>query len=158
MTHTRHPQWEQRLHELVDANIDRPYKYGAWDCMLWPAAAIQAVTGKNVGAPHRGKYRSAASASRYLRSIGFDSPEQMLDSIFEQKPIGFAMRGDLVLCRTPTGDNPGVCYGDYALVVGEQGEAEGLVKVPRSLWVKAWAIGEHHSGPLKLPRKRKAKA
>ena len=164
MTALRHPLWEQRLHDLISEHIERPHKYGEWDCMLMPAAVIKAVTGQDLGRGHKGKYRSAASASRYLRQIGFNHPSEMLDSLFEEKPIGFAQRGDLVLCRTPSGDNPGVCYGDFALVVGEIGEQgepgakEGLVRCGRENWLKAWALGDHHSGPLKLPRKRKPRA
>lgn len=142
MSH-RHPLWEQRLVGLIEKSRERPYAYGRHDCLLWPAAAVKAVTGKDHGRGHRGKYRSAASASRYLRSLGFDSPEQFLDSLFDEKPIGFAQRGDLVLGSDGI---PGVCIGDVALSVGD-GSA-GLVRVPRAQWVKAWAVGDHHSGEM----------
>lgn len=149
MSH-RHPKWEQRLLAFVAANMSKPYRYGRNDCLLFPANAVKAVTGKDYGRGHRGKYRSAASASRYLRSLGHDSPESYLDALFEEKLPGFAQRGDLVLA----GDGiPGLCMGDFALSVAE-GEA-GLVRVPRSEWVKAWAIGEHHSGECACPRKRR---
>lgn len=138
---TRRPDWEARLIALIAANSKRPYTFAQWDCLFFPAAAVKAVTGKDHGRGHRGKYRSAASASRYLRSLGFDSPEQFLDSLFDEKPIGFAQRGDLVLGSDGI---PGVCIGDVALSVGE-GSA-GLVRVPRAQWVKAWAVGDHHSG------------
>lgn len=151
MTHARHPQWEQRLLDLVAAAVARPYAYSHWDCLLMPAAMVRAVTGKDFGRGHRGKYRSAASASRYLRKLGFDSPEAMLDSLFPQKPIGFAQRGDLVLAADGV---PGVCMGDFALSVGE-GEA-GMVRVPRADWIKAWAIGEQHCDPPKPRKRRKA--
>lgn len=153
----RHPKWEPRLTAFVEAARARPYAYGQWDCVLLCAGAVKAVTGKDPARGHRGKYRSPASAVRYLRSLGFDHPEQLIDSQLAPKPVGFAQRGDLVLCRTPSGDNPGVCMGDFALVVGQQGEAEGLVPVPRTLWLKAWAVGDHHSGPLKAPRKSRRK-
>lgn len=142
MSH-RHPLWEQRLVGLIEKSRERPYAYGRHDCLLWPAAAVKAVTGKDHGRGHRGKYRSAASASRYLRSLGFDSPEQFLDSLFDEKPIGFAQRGDLVLGSDGI---PAVCIGDVALSVGD-GSA-GLVRVPRAQWVKAWAVGDHHSGEM----------
>lgn len=155
MTHARHPQWETRLLALIEKNRGRAYAYGRWDCLMMPAAVVKAVTGKDHGRGHRGQYRSPASASRYLRSLGFDSPAALLDSLFVAKPIGFAQRGDIVLCKTDSGDNPGVCMGGHALVVGQQGEAEGLVRVPRELWLKAWAVGEQHADVPKMRKRRK---
>lgn len=149
----RHPQWEQRLHDLIAANWTRPYEHGAWDCLMWPAAAAKAVTGKDFARGHRGKYNSLAKAYRHLQTMGFTSPEALLDSLFDEKPIGFAGIGDIVLCRTPTGDNPGVVIGGDALVVGEDGESDGLKRVARKDWLKAWTIGEHHSGPVEIERK-----
>lgn len=132
----RHPLWAQRLSAVLEKNARRPYAYGQWDCLLFPAAVVKAVTGKDYGRGHRGKYKSAASASRYLRSLGHDTPESYLDSLFPEKPVGFAQRGDLVLADDGV---PAACMGAYALSVGE-GEA-GMVRVPRSQWVKAWRVG-----------------
>ena len=146
----RHPKWEQRLTTLVEKMRRRPYAFGQHDCILFPLNAVKAVTGHDAGRGHRGKYKSAASAVRYLKSLGFDSPEAALDSILDEKPIGFAQRGDIILAADGI---PAVCMGDFALSVGE-GDA-GLVRVPREQWVKAWAVGDHHSGKLRKPRKRK---
>jgi hypothetical protein len=142
----RLPDWEQRLHDVVAKNLTRPYEFSQHDCLLWPAAAIKAVTGKDYGRGHRGKYNSHAKAYRHLKQMGFNGPAALLDSLFNEKPVGFAGRGDIVLVHTESGDNPGVVVGDFALLVGEQGEAEGLIRAPRSLWLKAWAVGDHHSG------------
>lgn len=148
----RHPQWEQRLGALIEGGASRPYVYGKWDCVMFPVDAAKAVTGKDHGRGHRGKYSTAAGAARYLKKLGFDSPEAALDSLFAEKPAGFAQRGDLVLCRTGSGDNPGVCMGAHALVVGVArspassgppgAEVAGLIRVPRDLWLKAWAVGD----------------
>lgn len=145
---TRRPDWEQRLHELIEANFTRPHVYGEWDCMLFaPGAAVEAVTGTDHGAKHRSKYKSPASAVRYLKSIGFNSPEEWVDAHFPEKPIGFAQHGDLVLVpgdALPGGEDgwaiPGVCIGSDALVIGNDGAREGLFRVPRSQWLKAWAV------------------
>lgn len=149
---SRHPQWEPRLVDFIAANVARPYKYGQHDCLLFAANAVKAVTGKDHGRGHRGKYKNAASASRYLRGLGFGSPEELLDSLFDEKPVGFAQRGDLVLA----GDGiAAVCMGAFALSVGQDPSAssgqapstssgqarDGLVSIPRSDWVKAWRVG-----------------
>lgn len=162
----RLPDWDQRLAALVERNRSRPYAYGSHDCLLWAAAVVKAVTGKDHGRGHRGKYKSAAGAARHLRKLGFDSPEALLDSLFDRKPAGFAQRGDLV---TASDGIPAVCMGAVALSVGQDrlttspassgspgAGVAGLVPVPREQWVKAWAVGDHHSGKLKPPRKPKA--
>lgn len=149
----RLPDWEQRLHDVIAANLTRPHEYGQHDCLLWPAAVVEAITGEDLGTPHRGKYDSLAKAYRYLGKLGFDSPTAFLDSLFDEKPVGFAGRGDLVLVEIPEAIAPGgislpaVVIGDHALaIVADAADYEGLARFPRSLWRKAWAVGEHHSG------------
>lgn len=136
----RGPGWEQRLTALISGNRERPHEFGQWDCLLWPAAAVKAVTGRDFGRGHRGKYRSLASAYQHLQKMGFDSPEALLDSLFKEKPVGFAQRGDLALCSTLSGEQPGIVMGDYALIAGEQEDVTGLIRVPRAWWLKAWAV------------------
>ena len=141
MSAPRLSDWEQRLHDLVAANFDRPHEFGRHDCLLWPAAAVKALTGRDHGRGHRGKYNSLATAYRHLQQMGFDGPEALLDSLFDEVPIGFAQRGDLALCDFPDGAVPGLVMGDFALIVATDGLNDGLGRVPRSAWLKAWKIG-----------------
>lgn len=134
----RHPQWEARLHAFIEKHMPKPYEWGSHDCLMFAAGVAKAVTGKDHARGHRGKYQSQASAYRYLKDkLGADSPEALLDKLFSQKPVGFAQRGDLVM----TDDGiPALCMGAFALSVGQEGNREGLVRVPRADWVKAWAL------------------
>jgi hypothetical protein len=152
----RHPQWEARLHKALSAMVAKPYAWGEHDCLMLCAEVAKAVTGKDHARGHRGKYKSHASAYAYLnRKFGVESPEALLDSLFPKKKVGFAGVSDLVLCRVDAlagaggepvpGDVPGVVVGpgDVAMVAGEN----GLERVPRGdRWLKAWAVGDHHSG------------
>lgn len=131
----RRPDWEPRLAAYLAAAANRPHVYGGHDCMIHFAAAVKAVTGKDFGRGHRGKYKSAASAARYLKSLGFASPAEMIDSLLPEKPVARAGRGDIVLDDEGI---PGVCIGGEALMVGMQDGAEGFVRVPRARWRKAW--------------------
>jgi hypothetical protein len=36
---------------------------------------------------------------------------------------------------------PAICMGDFALFIATDGETEGLARVPRALWLKAWSVG-----------------
>lgn len=149
-TTPRRHDWEQRLSALIAKNLARPHAYGSWDCLLWPAEAVKAVTGRDFGRGHRGKYRSHAGAYRHLRAIGFDSAEALLDSLFAEKPIGYAQRADLVLVEMPDSAAPGlvgarvpaVCIGAEALAIFEDAAGNsGLARFPRVLWRKAWSVG-----------------
>jgi hypothetical protein len=147
---TRHPQWEQRLHDYFVAVHDLPHAYGQHDCLLHAANTIRAVTGKDPARGHRRKYKSQASAVRYLERLGHDSPEAMLDSLLKQKPVGFAQRGDIVL--VPGNAVPGmpegwaipatVFDGANALVIADGEERQGLHRIPRGQWLKAYAVGD----------------
>ena len=147
----RLPDWEQRLHDVIVKHAALPHVYGEHDCLLWPAAVIEAITGEDLGAEHRGKYDSLAKAYRHLGELGFDSPIDLLDSMFDRKPVGFAGRGDIALVAIP-GTNmhlPAVVIGGHALaIVADSADYEGLARFPRSLWTRAWTIGEHHSGAM----------
>lgn len=133
----RRSDWEQRLFAYLAAVSDRPHEYGRHDCMIFVAGAVKALTGSDPARGHRGKYGSAATAARYLRSLGFDSFEALIDSVLPEKPIAKAMRGDIVLDQEGM---PGVCIGGEALFVGQRDGEQGLVRVPRAAWVKAWAV------------------
>lgn len=140
----RRKDWERRLSSYFASVHEKPHSYGHNDCLLHPANAVRAITGHDYGRGHRGKYKSPATAVLYLHSIGFDSPEAMIDSLFEKTPIGFAQRGDLILVPgndLPGWAIPGVCDGAVALVVADDGEREGLFRVPRAEWLKAWKVG-----------------
>lgn len=134
----RKADWEARLNAFVEQVRERRHAYGAHDCMLFAAGAVQAQTGRDLARGHRRKYKDKLSAARHLKSLGFASLDEMIDSLLDAKPIGFAQRGDIIL----TDDGyPGVVFdGDTALVVVAEG-ADGLLRVPRAEWIKAWRCG-----------------
>lgn len=139
----RLPDWEQRLAATLAAAFDQPYAEGRHDCLLFCGRAVEAVTGEDLHSVHRGRYRTRLGAVRRLRKLGFRSPAAFLDAHFPERPVSHARRGDLVL------DNegiPGVCMGDFALTIAASAEREGLFRVPRAQWVKAWAIGAEAEG------------
>lgn len=148
----RHPRWEQRLHTLIVKKRALPHDYGTHDCLIWPGLAVKAVTGEDHVSKHVGKYDSHAKAYRHLKRMGFDSPAALLDSLFDEKPVAFAGRGDLVLVAIPeeiapgVGDLPAVVWNDALAIVADVEGHEGLARFSRAMWRKAWAVGEHHSG------------
>lgn len=133
----RKSDWEDRLNAYIAKVRDKPHAYGVHDCMIFSANAVQALTGRDLAKGHRRKYKDKIGAARHLKSLGFDSPEAMIDSLLDEKPVGFAQRGDIIL----TDDGiPGVVFdGDTALVIAD--DNLGLVRIPRAQWRKAWNVG-----------------
>jgi uncharacterized protein DUF6950 len=137
--------WDQRFSEWLELTSCRPHRFGHFDCLMQPAGAIEAQTGRDFGEGHRGRYRSARGAAAYLRRLGFSSPGALLDSILDPVPPAFAQRGDIALVNLPDGEGaPGVVIGGEALFM-VHGAAEPL-RLPRAMWVKAWSVGRRTVG------------
>jgi hypothetical protein len=128
--------WETALHSFLEAKRGEGHAYGRHDCLLFVGGAVLALTGEDLICQHLGRYRTERGAARYLRQLGAETPEQYLDRLLDALPVGFAGRGDIVLCD----GIPGLCAGAEALFVPLEG-AE-YVAEPRSRWTKAWAVGE----------------
>lgn len=133
----RRGDWEAALSDWLIACAHRPYVFGEHDCGLFSAGAVLAMTGADPAEPFRGRYNSKWSAEDLLADLGHDSLESYLDSLFPQVPAGRAQRGDLAWHDGAVG----VVAGSFALFVGQIDDAPGLVRVPRAMWAKAWAVG-----------------
>lgn len=132
----RNQDWEQALSEYLAAAETAVFRWGVMDCALFAAGAVLAMTGQDPAAAYRGRYRSMAGSVRALRTYGAGTLEATIDARFAEKPIGFAQRGDLIM----QDDRVGICVGADAVFIGQEGEREGLVRVPRAEWRKAWAV------------------
>lgn len=130
---TRLDKWEDRLSQYISSVRDTPFVWGAHDCCIFAADAIQAMTGIDLMPEERGCYDSSTSAMLLLKRQGFASAEQKLDSLLEVIPIGRAHRGDIALAY----DNAGVVAGDFAWMIDD----DGLVRIPRAEWSRAWKVG-----------------
>lgn len=133
----RKADWENQLTEYLISVSEKPHAYGKHDCMIFAANVVRAQTGKDYARGHRGKYKSARGAKVYLKRLGFRTPAQMIGAHLKKKPIGFAQRGDIVAGRDGV---PGVVMGDFAFQVGQTEEQQGLVRLPRAEWRRAWGV------------------
>jgi hypothetical protein len=122
--------WEMRLSEYIASKRSVIFEWGVEDCCTFSAGAVEALTGVDPVPEYRGAYSTALQSARVLDG---KTMEEVLDSKFDEVPIGFAQRGDLVLMD----DCVGVVAGDYAWFISEV----GLERVKRGLWEKAWGVG-----------------
>lgn len=131
----RKSDWQSLLSAYLAAKRDEPFVYGVNDCCMFSAGAVEAITGINPMEEFIGKYKSAASSVRALKDIGAGDLEKTLDGKFEECPIGFAQTGDLAFHDGCVG----VVLGSDAVFVSE----DGLYRIDRSQWSKAWMVGRN---------------
>lgn len=133
----RKSTWEAGLNAYLATKRSEPFVWGANDCALFIAGAVEAMTGVDPARAYRGQYKTAAGSAKALKRIGAGTLETTLDATFEPVSTGFIRRGDLVW----NGDSVGVCIGAEAVFVGEEGSVAGLVRIPRREWAKGWRVG-----------------
>ena len=127
----KYMDWEVRLNEYLAA-VDVP-SMGAAPCARFVSGAVAAQVDRDIHAPFEGKYTTAIGAAKALVKYGAGTLEATFDSLFDERPIGFAQRGDVVF----DGDAVGVCIGAAALFI----DGDKLVQIGRANWVKAWSVG-----------------
>lgn len=125
--------WETRLAEYIASKRHEPFAYGKNDCCYFTFGAVEAVTGHDKMSEFRGKYHTLAGSLRALRDIGAGDLEGTMDTKFPTIPVGRAGRGDIVFFD----GSIGVVAGAFAWFVSD----DGLERVPREYWEKAWANG-----------------
>lgn len=108
----RFEDWPQRLDIVVSEAAARSFAYGQFDCALFAADCVQAITGVDYAEQLRG-YTSKVAAYRIVKEYG--SLEAMATALLDREPKHPAMakRGDIVLAT-------------LELAPGEQGEALGV--------------------------------
>lgn len=116
--------WRIRFDAEID-NIRRiPFAWGKHDCAVsLGARMVKAITGEDIAAEYRGRYKTAAGALKLLRKHGFDDLESLVASLFPEIPVSFARIGDVVVIPSDDefGCSIGVVNGERIFVLREDG-------------------------------------
>jgi hypothetical protein len=134
----RFPDWPQRLAATLEAARTRKFSYGGFDCALFAADCVKAISGVDYAIAFRG-YRTHQQAYRIITEHG--GLEKLLISLLGE-PIhtALAQRGDVVLAEIPVveeeGLSVGVCLGAFCAFPA----GVGLRLHPRSVAKLAWRI------------------
>jgi hypothetical protein len=123
--------------EAIEAARTRSFAYGDFDCCLFAADVVFAMTGIDYATPFRG-YHSRPSAYRLIAEYG--SLTVLLTSVLgEPMEPSFAGRGDVVLADIATvegGESAGICLGVFCAFPKDI----GLALHPRTVAKLAWKI------------------
>ena len=125
--------WEVHLSEYVLSKKSERFEYGVNDCCLFAAGAVEAITGENPIPEFIGAYDSLKTSIKALKTIGAGTLENTMDAKFTEIQIGYAQTGDLAFHD----GSIGVIIDGDALFVSD----DGLVRISRDKWAKAWSVG-----------------
>jgi hypothetical protein len=116
----------KKVADVINKNRGRELVLGEWDCCIFGADVILAVTGEDKMENFRGKYSSVKDYKKILRKMKVRSllgaVTKVLGEPMQNKAK--AWRGDIVFHN----GNIGVCYGPTAYFIGE----EDYVEIPMS--------------------------
>lgn len=128
--------WEQRAARFFASMTDRSHAWGAHDCAIYCAGAVEAMTGVDLMADFIGGYDDEASAHRLVEAVGADSIADVVDRFLDPCSVRDARRGDLL----QFGDRNGffmIRWSPRAVGAG----ASGVVHLPATLAARAWRVG-----------------
>jgi hypothetical protein len=139
----RLPDWRARLGHHGRASARCPFAWGAHDCALFAAGAVQAITGLDIAAEWRGRYTTARGAMRVLRRDGGDGLVGLAQARFDEIPVATAQVGDLAVLPSESDDRRagfdhvlGVVIGEHIWVLRPDGlGAVGLLQAERAFAV-----------------------
>lgn len=152
---SRKEHWHLALSNYFDDVAYNRFEYGKFDCCLFVAGAVQAMTGVDLAADYRGNYTDADSATKALQTIGAGSLAKTLTSMFgKPRHVAHAKRGDIVLYHDRDDEIGalGICCGTFSRFIGcvdESGNplpadgeepAQGLIPVLTRSCSLAWAV------------------
>lgn len=124
----RTPGWRARLNAAIENARLQPFVPGVFDCALFQADCVMALTGHDFAAGVRGKYTTLRGGMGHLRRRGFEDQFAFWASIYDAVKPMRAQVGDLAFFDgTPIAG--GVVIGAQAMVLFPD---RGLGTVPVS--------------------------
>lgn len=140
----RYADWPTLLDSFLRAHASERFQYGRWDCALFVADAVQAMTGVDVAAKFRGHYGSRREALRAIKEYtGSTSIRAIAETVFAEHglrevAVARAQRGDAVLVRRGRDWSLGIVALDGAGIVSLA--KDSLLRWPLSRAETAWRI------------------
>lgn len=133
----RREDWPERLIETIERHGALPFEFGTSDCLTFPLACVEAMTGVLPWADEHGK-TTQKGAAKLLRRHGFKTVADALASLFLEIPVAMAGRGDVGVIEGAHGVS-GVVFIDNGAI--GKADVMGTRRVPRSLVARAFKVG-----------------
>lgn len=134
----RYHDWRTRLHAYLAQNAGRSFQPGVFDCSLFSADCLLAMTGEDPAADYRGKYTTVAQGLALLQADGYADQEAFVDAHFIETSRFYARAGDLAVVDQRGQTGVGVVTGPSISVVTL---GRGIGQVPLSSARRAFRVG-----------------
>lgn len=128
----RKDDWYSSLSTYIDGAFRRPFAYGEFDCTLFAAGAVEAMTGVNLYADFLGRYRTLRGGLLQLKKLGFDNQVDYVASLFTEVHPSMAQVGDIAIIDTDIGHGLGMVQGSRIYVTRPGALGLGLVDLLRA--------------------------
>lgn len=125
---------QRALLKTMNKFKERPFAWGENDCASLFRSHIVAMGHKK--APKIPKYDTALGAKRALKEMGFESMEELVDSLLPRIAPAQALPGDVVLMGGPEGevlDAVVISVGGKVFGYHEDGEGGAVVITPNEI-------------------------
>lgn len=136
MTTRKTEGWQARLTAYLAASSTTPFRPGRLDCATFAAGAVEAMTGVDLAADWRGKYRTLEAGRARLAKAGYADQVALVASLLPEVHPAMAHAGDVAVVDEDGAPALGIVQGEMIYVVTPQGF--GLV--PRSRMVRAFSV------------------
>ena len=114
----RYPDWPIRLNEYINSLHGKEWDMGTWDCCVFAAGAVEAMTGVDHMPEFRGHYDSWPSSDQALEEIGQGDLYRTIRAKFGPPVIGVkGQKGDLAFMD----GSLGLVLGRTGMFLGEGG-------------------------------------
>jgi hypothetical protein len=117
----RREDWAERLRDYILAVAARPFRPGRFDCAMFVAGALEAMTGVDPAAAFKGRYTTLEGGGRILRRAGFADHVALVAAHFAQIPLARATAGDIAVLPTGDGDALGIVQGEAIYLASPAG-------------------------------------
>lgn len=122
----RLPDWRSRFEAAIDEIKRTPFAWAEHDCgPPFAGRIVEALTGIDLAAPYRGRYRSREEALTVMQEAGFDDLADMVASLLPEIEEGpcLARIGDVVTFPVDTEfkSSLGVVNGERVFVLRPEG-------------------------------------
>ena len=136
--------WQTRLSDYIISHSEATFQYGSFDCGLFCAGAIEAMTGVDVAGDLRGQYGNRRDAFRAIKALcGTATVEGIAQYLadkydIKETPVLMARRGDPVLIGSGRTSRLGILamYGTEIILPYNS----GLVRYSLDQATRAWHI------------------
>lgn len=119
----RKEMWRGAFHTCISQSRRKPFELGVFDCGIFVADVLLALTGFDHAAQFRGRYTTIQEAKRTLRSYGFKNHVDVIAALFPEIHPSEATVGDIV--AAPSDDvfkvGLGVVNGETCFVLTPNG-------------------------------------